>query len=177
MKEYYAGRKYVYDVVHAKAEDGDLQRVSKSFDQGETVLLREDLSIKPFTESVVPRNPDSSLLQSALVYCLDNRVRGTLIPLRLVGSFFDFIPAHLGHNVALDNAVSCLCSIYQSTNSTSYSVSRNVGQKYILSLSSLRKCVSDDSLRMESETLCASILLQMCEVSLVLNVSTTLYIG
>ena len=167
----------MYDVIDGRSELNCLQRVSKLQRPGERVRVWKALHQKSHgevtklsTKSVVPRNPDCNILQSALVYCLDSKVGGALIPLRLVGSFFDFIPVRLGHNAALDNAVSCICSLYQGTNSTSYSVDREVGQKYISSLSSLRKCVSDDSLRMESETLCASILLQMCEVSVVLDI-------
>ena len=115
----------------------------------------------------VPRNPEINRLGSALVFCLESKVKGTLIPLRLVGSFFGFIPARLGRNAALDDAVSCLCAIYCGTPSTPYNIHKGIYQSYVRALSSLRGCLSDISLQMESETLCASILLQMCEVSFV----------
>ena len=69
----------------------------------------------------------------------------------------------MGRSAALDDAVYCLCSIY----SSQYSFHAGMYQGYAKALSSLRGCLSDVSLRMKSETLCASILLQMCGVSLV----------
>jgi hypothetical protein len=71
--------------------------------------------------------------------------------------------------VALDDAVSCVVAIYRGTPSSSYSTDREVYQSYVKALSSLRSCLSDASLRMEAETLCASILLQMCEVRILLD--------
>lgn len=112
-----------------------------------------------------PRNPEINLLGSILVHCLDRKFKGNLIPLRLVGSFFDFIPARLGHNTALDDAVSCLCAIYHGISSVLYNIDKGVYRSYVKSLSSLRGCIGDDSTWMNSETLCASILLQLCEVS------------
>jgi hypothetical protein len=97
---------------------------------------------------------------------MGSKVEGTLIPLHLVGSFFDFIPARMGTNTALDAVVSCLCSIYSRQYSTPHGYQRDIYQSYIKALASLRGCLEDARLRMESETLCASILLQMCEVNL-----------
>jgi hypothetical protein len=113
----------------------------------------------------VPRNPTLYSLGSTLVFCLDSKVTATLIPLRLVGSFLEFIPAHLGHNTALDEAVSCVCTIYHADLSTPYDVHKEIRRSYVRALSSLRTCLNDAYLWMESETLCASILLQLCEVS------------
>lgn len=117
--------------------------------------------------SAIPRYLESNPLGSSLVYCLESKVKGKLIPLWLVGSFFQFVPARMGRNVALDDAVSCLCGIYCS----SYNYHSGIYQNYVKALSSLRGCLNDTSLRMESETLCASILLQMCEVSCVPTIS------
>ena len=121
-------------------------------------------SINLSGEPTMLQNPQSDHLRSALIYCLDSKVKGPLIPLRLIGSFFDFIPARLGQNAALDNAVSCVCTIYQSTSSTPYHFNKDTCQSYVKSLSALRECLGHETLRMEPETLCASILLQICEV-------------
>jgi hypothetical protein len=118
-------------------------------------------------KSEVPRYYEIDRLGTALVYCLESKVKGMVIPLRLVGSFFEFIPAHLGRNTALDDAVTCLCAIYCGAISTPYNCHKGIYQSYVRALSSLRGCLSNTSLQMESETLCASILLQMCEVSLI----------
>ena len=114
--------------------------------------------------STVPQCLENSRLGSALVYCLDSKVKWALIPLRIVGSFFEFIPARLGRNTALDDAVSCICAIYCGNPATPYNMHMEVYKSYVKALSSLRTCLADDAARMESETLCASILLQMCEV-------------
>ena len=111
--------------------------------------------------SEIPRYLESNPLGSSLVYCLESKVKGKLVPLWLVGSFFQFVPARMGRNVALDDAVSCLCGIYCS----SYNYHSGIYQSYVKAISSLRGCLSDTSLRIESETLCASILLQTCEVN------------
>ena len=116
-------------------------------------------------KSEVPRFNEINSLGSALVYCLESKVKGALIPLRLVGSFFDFIPARLGCNAALDDAVSCLCAIYSGPPSSPYYFHKGIYQSYVRALSSFRGYLGDTTLRLESETLCASILLQMCEVS------------
>lgn len=117
-----------------------------------------------FTNIYVPRYLEPNQLGSALVFCMGSKVEGTLISLRLVGSFFDFIPARIGYNTALDDAVSCLCSIYSRKYSTPYGHQKHIYQSYVKALSSLRTYLDDPVTRMESETLCASILLQMGEV-------------
>lgn len=163
LAEYYARRQYVYDDV-----DQGLQEDRVKFDSTVTVwrisssphgsYYSNDQNRPP---SEVPRYLESNPLGSSLVYCLESKVKGTLIPLWLIGSFFQFVPARMGHSLALDAAVSCLCDIYCSP----YNFPMGIYQSYVRALSSLRACLSDTSLRMESETLCASILLQMCEVS------------
>jgi hypothetical protein len=128
---------------------------------------------KGHAKSGVPRYHETNPLGSALVYCLESKAKGTLIPLRIVGSFFEFIPARLGRNAALDNAVSCLCAIYCGIPLTTYNFEKGIYESYVRALSSLRLCLSDTSLQMESETLCASILLQICEVSAVHALQST----
>lgn len=115
-------------------------------------------------KSSIPRYHEINPLGPAFVYCLDSKVNGPLVSLRISGACFDFVPARLGHNVALDDAVSCMCAIYCRRPSISYTADREIYQSYVKALSSLRGYLSDASLRLEAETLCASILLQMCEV-------------
>jgi hypothetical protein len=132
-------------------------------------LGSDDKSLITHARSEVPRYLETNPQGSALVYCLESKVKGPLIPLRLVGSFFDFVPARIGRNDALDAAVSCLCALYCGIPSPSYNSNRSIYQSYIRALSSLRCCLNDASFQMESETLCASILLHMCEVSFSMN--------
>lgn len=165
MAEHYASRHYIYDEI-----DQNLQEDSESFDSSVTVWKNFSSphssaysSDKERATHAIPRYLESNPLGSSLVYCLESKVKGKLVPLWLVGSFFQFVPARMGRNAALDDAVSCLCDIYRS----SYNCHSGVYQSYVKALSSLRGCLSDTSIRMESETLCASILLQICEVNFV----------
>ena len=170
LAEYYANRQHIYDDVDENLPDNSIR-----YDR--TVTMWKNLSpshssryitSKRRTTSEVPRWLETNHLGSSLVYCLESKVEGTLIPLWLVGSFFQYVPARIGRNAALDAAVSCLCDIYCSP----YNFQVSTYQKYAKAISSLRGCLSDTSLQMESETLCASILLQMCEVGFVHAAST-----
>lgn len=170
LVEHYAKRQYIYDDV-----DEILQEDSTRFDGTVTVWKNPSSSHgshystnKTYTPTGVPRYLNTNPLGSSLVYCLESKVQGTLIPLWLVGSFFQCVPARVSRNAALDAALSCLCDIYCSP----YNLRAGVCQGYVKALSSLRGCLSDTTLQMESETLCASIVLQMCEVRFVLPVST-----
>lgn len=164
LAEHYAQRQYIYDDI-----DDNLHEDSTRSDGAVTVWKNHKCSrgshystSKKYTLSEVPRYLETNPLGSSLVYCLESKVKGTLIPLWLVGSFFQYVPARMGRNTALDAAVSCLCDIYCSP----HYFPASIYHSYAQALSSLRGCLSDTSLQMESETLCASILLQMCEVSL-----------
>lgn len=116
-------------------------------------------------QTQVPRHYELNPLGMKMVYCLESDAKGKLVPLRVLGSFFDFIPSRLGRNTALDDAVACLCSMYSTALLSSDAPRRDVYQKYARALSSLRSYLGDSTLQMESETLCATILLQVCEVS------------
>ncbi|KAM3066962.1 hypothetical protein ACMFMG_007106 [Clarireedia jacksonii] len=163
----YAKKRYVYDTR------ADLELAVAS--SGESLILSEastlDCSI-PFSGTLastpqISRFNGTSPLATALVYSLGCKVNGDLMPLWLYGSFFQFIPARLGHNIALDDAVSCICGIYcdkSSLHDNSKSLANY--QNYVKALQSLRMCLNDRALSLRSETLCASILLQMCELAL-----------
>jgi len=88
-----------------------------------------------------------------------------LFPLKSHGDFYDFIPSRLGRNLALDDTISCLCGIYADTLTNNPTTSEIAIRRYAKSLSSLRTCLEEPQLRTESETICASIVLQLCEVS------------
>lgn len=175
MAEHYAGRRYIYD------ETNDLDHKEFGQDHGSVVVwkrpgVKRDQFFRldsTYTSNVTRiYEITSDRLGSELVYRLDSHATRPLIPLRLIGSFFGILPARLGHNLALDDAVSCLCTIYAGTIPTSYNrynIDKGIYRSYAKALSSLRASLSDPSLQMESETLCASILLSLCE--LVVNVN------
>lgn len=171
LLEHYSGRKFIFEEIEVSSEDESSKAIEGNTRRRRAVVKRNSShdsyrnSFNLFDRTTVPRNPRSDHLRSALVYCLGSKVTGALIPLRFVGSFFEFIPARLGHSAALDHAVWCLCALYQSRPPNPYHFNKRVCQSYIKSLSALRYCLDDELLRMESETLCASILLQMCELN------------
>ncbi|KEF52117.1 uncharacterized protein A1O9_11743 [Exophiala aquamarina CBS 119918] len=90
----------------------------------------------------------------------------SLLPLRSNGNFFAFIPSHIGRNLALDDAISCLSSIYKDTFATSSKPSEITFRRYARSLNSLRVCLEEPLVRLQSETICASLILQCCELTL-----------
>ena len=176
LAEHYAQRKYVYDVVDLDLEEASSRCADEDIRLDGIVVLSKDAhplhgshlkTAKTHAKSDVPRYLETNRLGSALVYCLGSQVKGHLVPLCLVGPFLEFVPARLGRNAALDNAVSCLCAIYCGAPIAPYNLQKGIYQSYVRALSSLRSCLSDTSLWMDSETLCASILLQLGEVSLV----------
>lgn len=166
LTKYYLGRKYVYDTIDPNSEEAVSTLVSEdSILKGIEVVWKTFHILNSHTpaKSTMPPCLENNQLGSALVYCLDSKVKGKLIPLRVVGSFFQFIPARIGRNAALDNAVSCLCAIYRGNPATPYSMHKEACKSYVKALSSLRACLADHAVQTEAETLCASIILQICE--------------
>jgi hypothetical protein len=111
----------------------------------------------------IPRTLIQNPLVSELIFTFTIYNNRKLIPLKLVGSFVDFIPSRLGHSQALDDAVSCVCALYKGRQGH---LSKRVFQLYMISLASVRNSLTDPDIWWTSETLCASILLQLCEASL-----------
>jgi hypothetical protein len=102
---------------------------------------------------------------SILAYMLNDPKSQALFPLKSHGDFYSFIPSRLGRNLALDDTISCLCGIYADTLTNNPTTSEIAIRRYAKSLNSLRTCLKEPQLRTESETICASIILQLCEVS------------
>lgn len=161
LADQYAGRKFVYDAISSDSEEilsGDSDEGSRL--NGMIVWKRKQMR----ANSEIPRLHEINPRTPAFIFCLDSKVKEPLVPLRMSGSFFDFVPARIGHNEALDDAVACMSAIYRGTPSISYIADRDIYQSYVKALASLRSCLDDPSLQFEAETLCASIMLQMCEV-------------
>lgn len=105
---------------------------------------------------------------SALCYILERPYPFTLFPIKSLGNFFQFVPCRVGYNAALDKAISCLCSMYTRWRICTPRVSKYSVRLYTESLKHLRKCLAVPQLRAKSETICASIILQLCEVGIIL---------
>jgi hypothetical protein len=171
ISTFYAKKRYVHDTVGR-----ELELAAASSDELHVREISPE-AFKPYCSIAFPNAPPSPTLQincftgttplaTALVYSLGCKVKGDLMPLWLYGSFFQYIPARLGHNVALDDAVSCISGIYCDKSSLHDKSKCLVNyENYVRALRSLQSCLNDEILSLQSETLCASILLQICEVS------------
>lgn len=166
----YVKKRYVYEDVDSPAAKGELD-CSGSVNQNDLILTRNNIHAANNPEARHDRAPMlislslmSDHLNSMFVYHLTDRRSQSLLPLSSLGSFFQFVPARLGVNKALDCAIACVCGIYSGTLVDGHTTSSNVLRQYSKSLYSLRTCVDNHETRLEAETLCASILLQFCEV-------------
>lgn len=99
-----------------------------------------------------------------LLHILTDPYGRQAFPLRSHGEFYQFIPNRLGRNTALDDAVSCLCAIYEDTRRQLSASSPGTIRLYSRSLNSLRQCVQVAATRLEPETIGSSLILQLCEL-------------
>ncbi|KAF5856119.1 hypothetical protein ETB97_007859 [Aspergillus alliaceus] len=99
-----------------------------------------------------------------LVYILDDPGSQGVFPLTSHGNFYRYIPSRLGGNIALDSAVSCLCTVYTDLSAGWGGISERAWRTYARSLGALRLCLGDPERCFQSETICASIVLQLCEL-------------
>lgn len=164
LKKLYSRRKYVFESNTASPDIMRSEKVSlDSIESGSALFLLENFEVVSLE---IPRFQGNNPLTTKLIYCLGCKVKGDLLPLWMIGSFFQCIPGRLGYNIALDDAITCVCSLYCDGSSNEYTKSKAIYSSYIRALSSLQKCLVEERLRFQSETLCASLLLQMCEVSI-----------
>jgi hypothetical protein len=113
-----------------------------------------------------PLSSKTDRYATLFVSILDNDKAQALLPLKAVGSFLPLIPCRLGRNRALDAVIASLCSVYVDHLTGKTPGSSATLQKYVASLNALQQCIKDPVLRSQSETICASIIVQMCEVRL-----------
>lgn len=123
----------------------------------------------------IPRNLQVGIFRSLnweheqdatiLTFLLQDKNTQAAFPIAGQGAFYSAIPSRMGRNLALDAAVSCVCRIYLDIVRNGSQFSGSTFRQYAKSLNALRSCVEDPYIQSESETICASILLQLCEVS------------
>ncbi|KAH8684364.1 hypothetical protein BGZ60DRAFT_502581 [Tricladium varicosporioides] len=164
LAEHYASKKFVYE-SNTWIEEVQFTSFPDEKDISVNNSFIWDTHSNISAKLKVPRFIDLNPLATQFTFCLECPVKGDLMPLFLAGSFTRLIPARLGCNAALDDAVSCICSIYCHAPSTAYRADKEVFRKYNLALTSLRQFLGNDDTNMASETLCASVLLQMCELA------------
>ncbi|ATZ56358.1 hypothetical protein BCIN_13g01990 [Botrytis cinerea B05.10] len=163
LKKLYSRKKYIFESDDTSPDAMSPEKAILSpTEYGSDMFLFEDFQVVSLE---VPRFHYNNPLATKLMYCLGCKVKGNLLPLWLSGSFFQYIPGRLGHNIALDDAISCVCSLYCDRSSNEYTKSNAIYRNYVRALSSLQKCLTEENVCLQSETLCASILLQMCELA------------
>lgn len=154
LSQYFRKKKYLFDSEQTSLDDGMLALPhGKAF--GFNLHVFSILRPPPLT----PAERTGGIFVHILT---DPRSLSVFSPQAAAG-VFPLIPVRLGHNAALDAAVSCLCSIYGDLGiggEASTTTMRNYGA----CLSKLRTFVTDSVLQAESETICASIVVQICEV-------------
>lgn len=109
-----------------------------------------------------PLMSETEKAASRLISMLNDSSGQKLCQIQSHANFIDYVPSRLGKNVALDSAVSSLCSLYVDALTGNRTVESL--RLYGNAVTSLQACLKRPRLRLESETLCASILLQICEV-------------
>ena len=113
-----------------------------------------------------PLTAESDKLGARFCRLLTNRMSQSYLPLQAWGNFFQFIPGRLGHNDSLDTAVFCLYMIFDHRLCGNPGAPATEIAQYVQSLQALQTCVGDPQLRRDPETLCASLIVQLCEVRL-----------
>jgi hypothetical protein len=172
LANHYAGRYFVYDFVDEGLESLFEKYQDEQFKAHGMVIVPENHFFNKLSKrhisrarSWIPRYLETNRLGSEFIFCLHGNAGGVLMPLRMIGAFLDFVPCRLGQNVALDDAIACICAIYHSRDPTPFTANKKVRQSYTKAITSVRTHLSNPATRMDSDVLCASILLQFFEVS------------
>lgn len=82
------------------------------------------------------------------------------------GPFIREVPGRIGHNAALDAAVACLVGAHSSLVHKKNATEIASPELYLRAIQTLQGCLEDPQQGMSSNTLCASVLLGLVEVSL-----------
>jgi hypothetical protein len=113
-------------------------------------------------------------ISSVLVYLLENPRSQAIFPLAFHGSFYSIIPSPLGQIAALDSAVSCVCRVFIHFMSGEAGATAAIIEEYVKCLQTLRGVLDNPRSRQHVETLCASIIPQLCEVGAILPILLSL---
>lgn len=151
---YYRKRRYLFDTDPDGIEQLALE---KSLAEAASLYLNVFSICRP------PRLTSTERAAGMFAFILTDPKCQSVFSPQAAGSFFPFIPSRLGRNAALDAAISCLCDIYNDI-LRGKNGSAATTKKYVASLEALQVCVADPILRIQSETICASLIIQIYEV-------------
>jgi hypothetical protein len=159
----YKNKRYVFEELDYACPSSSVEFQNR---QPQDLASYNDYGLINFRINILHHlSSENDLNASVLKHVLTDPQSRVVFPLESLGNFFKFIPSRLGTNLALDAAVSCLCAIYNETRTKNTPNSAVSVKQYVRSLSALQTCLNDPALSSESETICASIILQICEVS------------
>jgi hypothetical protein len=102
--------------------------------------------------------------RAAREYLSANLLRFILPSLGEEVSYVTHVPCRLGYEVALDHAVQCVVAAFHALNSQSSSKQKTLSL-YMRALNSLQQAIDDPERSLSAETLCATELLCLFEVS------------
>jgi hypothetical protein len=126
-------------------------------------------------DSTPPRSPQPPLLrhpspsqQQELSRALIDALSTGSIGHRMsaFGPFIREVPARIGHNAALDAAAACLVNAHSSMVQRKSAHEIAHPRLYLRAVQNLQTCLEDPQQGMSSNTLCASVLLGLVEVSI-----------
>jgi hypothetical protein len=85
------------------------------------------------------------------------------------GPFIQDVPARLGHNSALDAAVAVLVNTHTALVQKKRALEVVSPQLYLRAIKTLQTCLDDPQQGMSSNTICASVILSLVEVSQIVS--------
>ncbi|KAH8671710.1 hypothetical protein BX600DRAFT_252560 [Xylariales sp. PMI_506] len=154
--QFYRKRNFIYDPNSDGLENWALE-----------IAHWESTGVGSQFNTIIPRLLMNSVDRHAGLFVsifTDSAAQSILSP-QAVDGLFPFIPPRLGQSAALDIAISSLCGIYRDLRiSTKLSVLTT--QTYDRCLSALQMAIADPVLRLSSETICACLVVEVCEVIL-----------
>lgn len=158
------GRKFVR---HHSNTDTIKPTSSKALRSNNPQQQQHLINVYTSQSRAVPRVPYSNLdrLTHALVDTMDPSLDISILLDSNLCGFLNLIPSRLGTNDSLDAATDALVTAYTRYRSGHRVADSTVLVKHSRALNTLSKCLNDPVKAHSSETLCAVMLLQTCEVS------------
>jgi hypothetical protein len=91
------------------------------------------------------------------------------VRMSVFGPFIQDVPARLGHNSALDAAVAVLVNTHTALVQKKRALEVVSPQLYLRAIKTLQTCLDDPQQGMSSNTICASVILSLVEVSQIVS--------
>ena len=155
--------------LQIQCEGGGEQRYKFKEAKQQTVALRFTKSKSDSSSSssassrlTLSRTPSNETIKVAGAFISQLEVTDIRYEMSCYGPFLKDIPKRLGINEALDASVSAVTSVFATFYTRQHTV--DTFATYGEGLKALRKCLNDPIKAQAPETLCATYLLQICQV-------------